>query len=590
MNLRDPFRFRAVARIAERPMARSSVRMIQLIGLESQRSRLPQMAAALSYRTVFGLLPMVVVALVALRFFVSDAQIDQFVSRTLSYAGLEAIVVEPDRANDESSFWEEPEEETAAPPVVVDPQRPGEKVDATITTPSGEAAVVTPADVAQSELAETVRSLIIRAKTIDYRAVSAVGAVTLIYAAISMLTEIERAFNQIFRVPIGKPWRRRMTEYWALLTLGTPCLLGTFYVGERAKQLVGDAGQIGIGLAGFGITVMISSALLVLAYTLLPNTRVKVLPAILGALLAAIMWEAGKWGFTQYVSYSATYSKLYGSIALIPLFLLWIYATWVIVLVGLHVTYYVQKSRDGKPPTAPAVAWSAPPSGVVDPATAVAIIHAAARGFMAGKPVSINSLVETTRAQGSVVVDLVSKLVDEGYLYRVAAADDQHSVAMAIAPERVRVRDVLELGYELTTPTGPVTPEGGTASNGEAGTTTNEATGAPVVATAAEGIIPGVRARLRDTHLQAAGAATIADLLVSTTGPLGGLAPGAAAVANNARSETLPGSTANAYPRDSVTDTLPLVDQGESDRDQETDQDGIGGDSASGADRSPRVL
>ena len=74
---------------------RAAVKVLRDATLEAQRSRLPQMAAALSYRTVFGLLPMIVVALVALRFFISDAQIDHFVNRALSYAGLEAIVVKP---------------------------------------------------------------------------------------------------------------------------------------------------------------------------------------------------------------------------------------------------------------------------------------------------------------------------------------------------------------------------------------------------------------------------------------------------------------------------------------------------------------
>src|SRR5262249_8113152 len=154
----------------------------------------------------------------------------------------------------------------------------------------------TPAD-HHAEVIDTLRSLIDRAKQIDYRAVGAIGVITLIYAAISMLTEIELAFNQIFRVPVGKNWRRRVLEHWALLTLGPPCLVATFIVGERAKSAIAHtiestglspSGIVGLVLSGYAVTVVISTLLLLLGYTVLPNTRVRFVPALAGALVAAL--------------------------------------------------------------------------------------------------------------------------------------------------------------------------------------------------------------------------------------------------------------------------------------------------------------
>lgn len=531
MNLRDPFRFRTglrrtqAAAVSRLGSVRPTARVFQNIALESQRSRLPQMAAALSYRTVFGLLPMVVVALVALRLFVSDVQIDQFVGRALHFAGLESIVVNVPPANDESAFWEE-----APPPAT--PGAPGAP-GATPAAPPADGA----APQERSELAETIRLLIVRAKSIDYRAIGAIGALTLVYAAISMLTEIERAFNQIFRVPIGKPWRRRMTEYWALLTLGTPCLVATFYVGEKAKGIVARtvesaglsaSGTLGLMLSGYAITVLISAVLLLMAYLLLPNTRVRIVPALAGALLAAILWEAGKWGFTQYLHYSTNYSKLYGSIALIPLFLLWIYGTWAIVLLGLHVTYYIQVTREGKAAAPQAAAWSDPPAGVVDPSAAVAIVHAVARGFVRGKPASINSIIEQTRVAGSVVSDLVTRLVEANLLHRVGVGDDPNYVSLALPPDQIAIRGALAVGYELA------------GANG-----TSTAPGA-------------VRARLRDAHLKAAGDASIADLLGVAPAPPEGEAP----VGNKTQSETSGPGDANSYPSPRRPDTLPVVPEG----------------------------
>jgi membrane protein len=549
VSTRDPFRFRSVIELASRSRARKPARMIQFIALESQRSRLPQMAAALSYRTVFGLLPMVIVALVALRFFVSDAQIDQFFNRALSYAGLESIVL----TSDESAFWTEEELKTArennpdAPPKPDAGDTPG-PVGTKANPAPPEKASVSAAEETTNELGATIRSLILRAKKIDYRAIGIIGAITLIYAAISMLTEVERSFNQIFRVPIGKPWRRRLTEYWALLTLGTPCLVATFYVGERAKSIIehtvesaglSSSGTIGLFLSGYAITVLISAALLLLMYTILPNTRVRLVPALAGALLAAILWEAGKWGFTQYLRFSTSYAKLYGSIALIPIFLLWIYATWAIVLLGLHVTYHVQKMRDKKDPDAPPVSWTLPPAGVVDPGVAVAIVHAAARGFQTGRSASLVSMVEAARAQGSVVLEMVQRLVDANILNRVAGSNDPFAVSLAMPPEKISVRRVLEQGYDAAGAADAATHPAGDAGN------------APSVG-------PDVRERMREAHLDAAGTLTIADLLrppladppsIPLAGPPSGdpKAP---------RSETWDEPGANSYAPASPGDTL----------------------------------
>ena len=81
---------------------------------------------------------------------------------------------------------------------------------------------------------------------------------------------------------------------------------------------------------------------LVLLYKLLPNTHVRWRPALAGALVAAVLWEASKWAFGLYVSRALPYLKLYGAIGLIPLFLFWLYLNWLIVLFGLEIAFTLQ--------------------------------------------------------------------------------------------------------------------------------------------------------------------------------------------------------------------------------------------------------
>ena len=153
------------------------------------------------------------------------------------------------------------------------------------------------------------------------------------------------------RVHRGRGWFTKFTTYWTVVTLGVIFLLATFYVGDRFTSLVGQiSGSSGIGaggvlvtIAGFIVTVCISTLLFVSMYTIVPNTRVSVRAALAGGIFAAILWEASKWGFTEYLRYSAGYSRMYGSVALLPLFMLWIYVTWLVVLFGLQISYTMQR-------------------------------------------------------------------------------------------------------------------------------------------------------------------------------------------------------------------------------------------------------
>jgi hypothetical protein len=166
--------------------------------------------------------------------------------------------------------------------------------------------------------------------------------------------------------------------------------------------------------------------------------------------------------------------------------------------------------------------------------------------------------------------------VDSRILHRVTTPEDAHAVALARPPERIKVRDVLEVGYDMAGPP-PV------AGADDAGS---------------DRLLPGVRARLRETHLRATGNATMADMLTSVAGPLIA-APANIAQPESAASksvepghpETSPGSDANPYPHAPATDTLPLVVEGDPASDQETDPNSLGnGDPARRAMRDPGML
>jgi membrane protein len=171
--------------------------------------------------------------------------------------------------------------------------------------------------------------------------IALISAVIIIWAALALLSTIERAFNNIWHVGRPRGFLQRIINYWALLTLG-PFLFGlAIYIATQSAFF----GQLGRTLfANFApvISYLIATVAFFLLYYILPNTKVQAKVAIWGAALAALVWSIVKWLFALYLIKFLPYSKVYGALGLIPLSVLWIYITWLIVLFGLQLTFTMQ--------------------------------------------------------------------------------------------------------------------------------------------------------------------------------------------------------------------------------------------------------
>lgn len=414
------------------PALDPTVQALRGAAADAQRSRLTQMAAALSYRTVFGVVPIVAVALWVLHNELSPEEIERHVGKVLELLGLSAISLDPN---------------------AIGPPAPPEVVAA-----AGEGSAAT-APIADAQSLKTwIGGFVARLNGISFRAIGLVGVGMLIYAAISMVVEIERAFNQIFRVPRGRSWARRIVNYWTLITLGSVGLIATFYVQQRLNGLIESWtsglgwGAVSLTVAGLAIQIAITAAVLVLLYMVVPNTRVRFWPAFCGAFLAALLFECSKFGFGKYVAFSAgqSYTRLYGSLALIPLFLLWVYFTWMIVLFGMQLTYHLQHGR-ARTRALPIMDFG--PS-VVEPTGPLLVMSAAASAFAEGQTVDAAAIVRRTRFSDGVVRLILAALCERHLLHRLEAENGgkemvEPTYALARSPETIRVAELLEIGYEL---------------------------------------------------------------------------------------------------------------------------------------------
>ena len=166
---------------------------------------------------------------------------------------------------------------------------------------------------------------------------TAVGIGFLAVTAILMMLTIEHAFNQIWRVQRTRTTVQRVFIYWALLTIG-PVLIGaslslTSWLVSLSVGLVQEIPGAGVGLLRV-IPVILIWIALTLLYLAMPNRRVLVRDALAGGLLAALAFEAMKRGFTLYITQFPTYKLVYGAFASAPIFLLWVYLSWLVVLSG----------------------------------------------------------------------------------------------------------------------------------------------------------------------------------------------------------------------------------------------------------------
>ncbi|RFP13688.1 YihY family inner membrane protein [Duganella sp. BJB475] len=166
---------------------------------------------------------------------------------------------------------------------------------------------------------------------------SAVGAVALIFTSIAMMNLIERVFNRIWRVRAERRWTKRILVYWAIITLG-PLLIGVSLtlsgqVFMATSDLIGDVPVVG-ALIYTVLSLALTTAGFTLLYVAVPNRDVDWYDGAWGGLVAGLAFEVAKRGFAVFITQFPTYSKIYGALAALPLFLLWVYVSWLITLFG----------------------------------------------------------------------------------------------------------------------------------------------------------------------------------------------------------------------------------------------------------------
>lgn len=180
------------------------------------------------------------------------------------------------------------------------------------------------------------------------RSMTTVGAIFLIVTSILLMKTIDEALNAIWKVRKQRPLSKRILVYWALLTIG-PLMLGaslwaSSYITRAQFGLVAELGVLQNIIATV-LPLLTSIIGFTLLYYTVPNRVVHWRDAFIGGLTAAVVLELMKTGFAYYISNFPSYTLIYGTFAAIPLFLLWIYLSWLVVLLGASIAAILPQLR-----------------------------------------------------------------------------------------------------------------------------------------------------------------------------------------------------------------------------------------------------
>lgn len=174
------------------------------------------------------------------------------------------------------------------------------------------------------------------------RRLTGTGAAFLVVVALLMMANIDRALNAIYEVRRKRRFASKFLIYWAVLSLG-PLLIGASFLVTSyliSLPLLSQAASSGVGRNLLGLTpVIASTTAFTMMYLVVPNRRVRFEHALIGGVFAAVLFEVAKRGFAFYITEFPSYEAIYGALAAIPIFLVWLYLSWVIVLLGAEVTH-----------------------------------------------------------------------------------------------------------------------------------------------------------------------------------------------------------------------------------------------------------
>ena len=326
-----------------------------MVGKSFVRNRCPVRASALAYATILALIPMLAVVVSITSSLLKkqgEESIDRFIVK-LVLSATSAASKETNAAARGGQGASAPGE-TNSVPGVAEPAAPGTNDVASAAAGSGASTNSLPPFAKEEQVVEARHAVVhyIHQFIQNTRsgALGVTGSAVLIFVAISMLARIEDTFNDIWGVACGRSWFMRVILYWAVISL-VPVLLAIAVGLATGPHLQSTRLWLTTMpfMGRFIMPIMFNLAPIAvlcltfaLIYVLIPNTKVQWGAALVGGLVSSVLFHLNNAVSVLYVSRVVSNSKIYGSLGLVPVFMVGLYLSWLILLLGAQVAYAYQ--------------------------------------------------------------------------------------------------------------------------------------------------------------------------------------------------------------------------------------------------------
>ncbi|MCM2312722.1 MAG: YihY family inner membrane protein [Steroidobacteraceae bacterium] len=273
-----------------------------------------------------------------------------------------------------------------------------------------------------------------------------VGFAILLYTAVSMIQKTEESLNFVWHVERPRSLARRVSEYLVVMLVGPAMavfamvLLARIEASDALARLSGLAtGDTGTFSNAHLTPYLMVVALFAFVYMYMPNTRVRLGPAGVGALFGGVLWAAVGALFARIVVYSAKTAAIYAGLAVVLLFLVWVYLSWLILLLGAQLSFYVQHPEHLRGGHA-----EVPLTSALRERVALAVMYLVGERFVAGGTRwTIAGLAERLDVPGTVLDTIVSALQEHGLVLdveddSVAPARDLSAITLDAILDAVR--------------------------------------------------------------------------------------------------------------------------------------------------------
>ncbi|MEI7869809.1 MAG: YihY/virulence factor BrkB family protein [Candidatus Methylumidiphilus sp.] len=297
------------------------------------------------------------------------------------------------------------------------------------------------------EKKESVATFILNAvRGLDVGLLGSVGLLSLLYTSISLLEKIEESFNFIWRkrAKLSRGLVRRLSDYLSFILVGPLLVFSAFGGMNELFHRIPDSQEVQ-GMMSPLLAVlqpMLPSLFIIAAFTfiykLIPDARVNTRSALVGGVMAGLSWKLAGWVFATFMASSAQYNAVYSTFAILILLMVWVYLSWLIVLLGVQVSFFHQHPRylslrHGEARLS---------SKLFDRLGLLLMVLIGRRFFHGDPPWSIGELATRLELPELCVDDLLQVLTDEGFIMAIDGKSETFAPARDFST--IAVLDVLD--------------------------------------------------------------------------------------------------------------------------------------------------